>query len=150
MKTVNILPGYKVVLENGNIFVIMEYKNTKIAFPEGSNRSITALNELCEVDLTPKYGVSRIMKVLNSLNIPIWERKFTRSEIEAGFTMIDENGVTYLVVVSDCVLKVMCTTYCVIGPELDTVMHNDMTPTDNYTTIVEVKNKKGKIVYKKE
>jgi hypothetical protein len=146
----NILPGHKLVLENGNVFVVMEYKNTKIAFPEGSSRTITALDDLCEEDLRPKKNISRIMKVLNALNVPIWERKFTRSEIEAGFTMIDENGVTYLVVVSDCVLKVMCTTYCVVGPKLDTVMHNDMTSTDNYATIVEVKNKKGIVVYKKE
>lgn len=150
MKKSNILPGHKVVLENGNTFVIMEYKNTKIAFPEGSTRSVTALDELCEEDMSPKKNISRIMKVLNALNIPIWERKLTRDEIKAGFTMTDENGVTYLVVVNDCVLKVMCTTYCVVGPKLDAIMHNDMTPTDNYAEIVEVKDKEGKVVYKKE
>ena len=150
MKTTNILPGHKLVLENGNVFVVMEYKGTKIAFPEGSSRTITSLNDLCEEDLSPKKNVSRIMKVLNALNIPIWERKLTRDEIKAGFTMTDENGVTYLVVVNDCVLKVMCTTYCVVGPKLDAIMHNDMTPTDNYAEIVEVKDKEGKVVYKKE
>lgn len=150
MKTSNILPGHKLLLENGNAFVVMEYKGTKIVFPEGSNRTITALDDLCEEDLSPKKNTSRIMKVLNALNIPIWERKLTRDEIKAGFTMTDENGVTYLVVVNDCVLKVMCTTYCVVGPKLDAIMHNDMTPTDNYATIVEVKDREGKVVYKKE
>ena len=150
MKTNNILPGHKLVLENGNVFVVMEYKGTKIAFPEGSSRTITSLNDLCEEDMSPKKNVSRIMKVLNALNMPIWERKLTRDEIKAGFTMTDENGVTYLVVVDGCVLKVMCTTYCVVGPKLDAIMHNDMTPTDNYATIVEVKDKEGKVVYKKK
>ena len=71
MKTSNILPGHKLVLENGNVFVVREYKNTKIAFPEGCSRSVTSLDELCEADLTPKPGISRVMKVLNAINIPI-------------------------------------------------------------------------------
>jgi len=151
MKTTNILPGYKIVLENGNTFVIMEYKNTKIAFPEGSNRSITALNELCEVDLTPKYGISRIMKVLNALNIPIWERKFTRSDIKAGFTITSGTGVNYLIVNNSCNLRIMNTEHFVIGPHLYDIMNEDLTPTDSTcTTIVEVKDREGKVVYKKE
>lgn len=151
MKTTNILPGYKIVLENGNIFVIMEYKNTKIAFPEGSNRTITSLDELCEVDLTPKYGISRIMKVLNALNIPIWERKFTRSDIKAGFTMTNENGVNYLVVINNGNLRIVSTEHFVIGPNLCGIMNEDMTPTDSdYATIVEVRDKEGKVVYRKE
>lgn len=151
MKTTNILPGYKIVLENGNTFVIMEYKNTKIAFPEGSNCSITALNELCEVDLTPKYGISRIMKVLNSLNIPIWERKFTRSEICAGYTLVNKNGDEYLVVASNCALRLLGTKHFVVGTKLVEVVNEDMTPTnEDYAEIVEVKDKEGKVVYKKE
>ena len=147
MKTTNILPGYKIVLENGNTFVIMEYKNTKIAFPEGSNRSITALDELCEVDLTPKYGVSRIMKVLNALNIPIWERKFTRSKIETGFTMTNENGVNYLVVNNNCDLRIMNTEYFVVGPCLYDIMNEDLTPFDSdHAEIVEIKDKEGKVI----
>ena len=151
MKTTNILPGYKVVLENGNTFVIMEYKNTKIAFPEGSSRSVLSLDELCEADLTPKYGVSRIMKVLNSLNIPIWERKFTRDDIKTGFTMTNENGVSYLIVNNNCDLRIMNTEYFVVGPKLCNIMNEDMSPTDSdYATIVEVKDKEGKVVYSKK
>ncbi len=150
MKTTGILPGYKIVLENGNTFVIMEYKNTKIAFPEGSNRSITALNELCEVDLTPKYGVSRIMKVLNSLNIPIWERKFTRSEIFAGYTLVNKNGDEYLVVASNCALRLLGTKHFVVGTKLNEVVNEDMTPADeDYAEIVKVKDREGNIVYSK-
>lgn len=150
MKTTCILPGYKLVLENGNVFVVMEYKNTKIAFPEGSSRTITSLDELCEVDLTPKYGISRIMKVLNALNIPIWERKFTRSEIKTGFTMTNENGISYLIVNNNCDLRIMNTEHFVIGPRLCDIMNEDMSPTDSdYAAIVEVKDKEGKIVYKK-
>ena len=151
MKTNNILPGHKLVLENGNVFVVMEYKNTKIAFPEGSSRTITSLDELCEVDLTPKYGISRIMKVLNALNIPIWERKFTRSEIKTGFTMTNENGVSYLIVNNNCDLRIMNTEHFVIGPRLCDIMNEDMSPTDSdYAEIVEVKDREGKVVYKKE
>ena len=151
MKTANILPGHKLVLENGNVFVVMEYKNTKIAFPEGSSRSITALDELCEEDLTPKPGISRIMRVLNSLNIPIWERKFTRSKIETGFTMTNENGVNYLVVNNNCDLRIMNTEHFVIGPKLCDIMNEDITPTDSdYAAIIEVKDREGKVVYKKE
>lgn len=151
MKRNNILPGHKLVLENGNVFVVMEYKNTKIAFPEGSSRTITSLDELCEVDLTPKYGISRIMKVLNALNIPIWERKFTRSEIKTGFTMINENGVGYLIVNNNCDLRIMNTEHFVIGPRLCDIMNEDMSPTDSdYAEIVEVKDKEGKVVYKKK
>ena len=151
MKTANILPGHKIVLENGNTFVIMEYKNTKIAFPEGSNRTITSLNELCEADLTPKYGVSRIMKVLNALNLPIWERKLTRSEIKAGFTMTNDNGVNYLIVESDCNLRIMNTEHFVVGPKLCDIMKENLSPADSsYAEIVEIKNKEGKIVYSKK
>ena len=151
MKTANILPGYKLVLENGYTFVVMEYKNTKIAFPEGSSRTATALDELCEVDLTPKPGVSRIMKVLNSLNIPVWERKFTRSEIRSGYTITNENGTTYLVVTSNCVLRILGTIHYVVGPKLCDIINEDMSTTDpNYATIVEIKDREGKVVYKKK
>lgn len=151
MKKSNILPGHKVVLENGNTFVIMEYKNTKIAFPEGSNRSATSLDDLCEEDLTPKPGISRIMKVLNAHNIPIWERKFTRSDIKAGFTMINENGVNYLIVDNDNNLRIMNIASFVIGPKLCDFMNENLSPSDsNYTTIVEVKDKEGKVVYSKK
>lgn len=150
MKTSNILPGHKLVLENGNVFVVMEYKNTKIAFPEGSSRSITALDELCEEDLTPKFGISRIMKVLNALNIPIWERKFTRNKIEAGFTITNEKGATYLIVNTNQGLKIVCTDNFIIGPKVDEIMNEDMTPSNSsYATIVEVKDKKGKVIYSK-
>ena len=151
MKTNNILPGHKLVLENGNVFVVMEYKGTKIAFPEGSSRTITALDDLCEEDLSPKKNVSRIMKVLNALNMPIWERKFTRDEIKAGFTMTNENGVNYLIVNNNCDLKIMNTEHFVIGSRLCDIMNEDMSPTDSdYATIVEVKNREGKVVYRKE
>ena len=151
MKTTNILPGHKLVLENGNVFVVMEYKNTKIVFPEGCSRSTLSLNELCDENLTPKPGVSRIMKVLNALNIPVWERKFTRSEIKTGFTMTNENGVSYLIVNNNCDLRIMNTEHFVIGPRLCDIMNEDMSPTDSsYATIVEVKDREGKVVYKKE
>ena len=151
MKTTNILPGHKLVLENGNVFVVMEYKNTKIAFPEGSSRSITALDDLCEEDMSPKKNISRIMKVLNALNIPVWERKFTRSEIKTGFTMTNENGVSYLIVNNNCDLRIMNTEHFVIGPKLCDIMNEDMSPTDSdYAEIVEVKDKEGNIVYSKK
>ena len=151
MKRSNILPGHKLVLENGNVFVVMEYKNTKIVFPEGSSRSVTSLDEICDIDLTPKSGVSRIVKVLNTLNIPIWERKFTRDEIKAGFTMTNENGVNYLIVNNDCNLRIMSTEHFVIGPNLCDIMNEDMTPTDSdYAAIVEVRDREGKVVYSKK
>lgn len=151
MKTANILPGYKIVLDNGNTFVVMEYKNTKIAFPEGSNRSVTSLDELCESDLTPKHGVARIMKVLNTLNIPVWERKFTRSNIKAGYTITNEVGVNYLIVEKDCNLRIMNTEHFVIGPKLRDIINEDLSPTDsNYATIVEIRDKENKVVYFKK
>lgn len=151
MKITNILPGYKLVLENGNVFVVMVYKNTKIVFPEGSNCTITALDELCEVDLTPKYGISRIMKVLNALNIPIWERKFTRSEIKAGFTMTNENGVNYLVVKSEGTLRIMCTDLFIIGSKLCDIINEDISSTNSsYAKIVEIRDREGKVVYSKK
>lgn len=151
MKTSNILPGHKLVLENGNVFVVMEYKNTKIVFPEGSNRTVTSLDDLCNEDLSAKPGILRIMKVLNALNIPVWERKFTRSEIKAGFTITNENGVNYLVVNNNCDLKIMNTEHFVIGPKLCDIMNEDMTPTDSdYAAIVEVRDREGKVVYSKK
>lgn len=151
MKTSNILPGHKLVLENGNVFVVMEYKNTKIVFPEGSSRSVTSLEDLCNVDLSPKQGASRIMRVLNSLNIPIWERKFTKSSIKAGYTITNENGVNYLIVEKDCNLRIMNSERFVIGPKLCDIINEDLSPTDsNYATIVEVKDREGKVVYFKK
>lgn len=151
MKTNNILPGHKLVLENGNVFVVMEYKNTKIVFPEGSNHSVTSLDELCEADMSPKPGISRVMKVLNALNIPIWERKFTRNEIKAGFTMINEEGVHYLVVECGNVLRIMSTKYFLVGARLDDIMNEDMSPADSsYAEIVEIKDGEGEVIYKKK
>lgn len=151
MKTTNILPGHKLVLENGNVFVVMEYKGTKIAFPEGSSRTITSLNDLCEEDMSPKKNVSRIMKVLNALNIPIWERKLTRDEIKAGFTITNTDGNNYLIVEENYSLRIMNTEYFVVGPKLCNIMNEDMSPTDStYATIVEVRDKEGKVVYSKK
>jgi hypothetical protein len=127
MKRSNILPGHKLVLENGNVFVVMDYKNTKIVFPEGSSRTVTSLDDLCNKDLSPNPGASRIMKVLNTFNIPIWERKFTRSEIEAGYTMLSKNKVTYLVIEVDGALRIVSTIQYVVGPSLCTIMNEDMT-----------------------
>ena len=150
MKRDNILPGYKLVLENGNVFVVMEYKNIKIVFPEGSSRTLLSLDELCDEDLSPKPGVSRIMKVLNTFNIPIWERKFTRSNIKAGFTITSAKGVNYLIVNHDCNLRIMNTKHFAVGPCLYNIMNEDLTPVNsNYDTIVEVRDKEGKVVYSK-
>lgn len=151
MKTTCILPGYKLVLENGNVFVVMEYKNTKIAFPEGSSRTLLSLDELCEVDLTPKPGISRIMKVLNALNIPIWERKFTRSEIKAGFTITNENDVKYIVVGSRDGLRIVCTELYIMGPKLDDIVNEDLSPvSSSHAEIMEIRNREGEVVYSKK
>lgn len=151
MKRSNILPGYKLVLENGNVFVVMDYKNTKIVFPEGSSRTVISLDNLCNEDLSPNPGVSRIMKVLNALNLPIWERKFTRNEIEAGFTMTNEDGNNYLIVQKDSNLRIVNTRYFIVGSKLTDVMNEDMSPSNSsYAAIVEIKNREGKIVYSKK
>lgn len=151
MRKSNIIPGHKLVLENGNIFVVMEYKGTKIAFPEGSTRTVTALDELCEEDMSPKKNISRIMKVLNALNIPIWERKFTRSEIYAGYTLVNKYGVEYLIVANNCALRLLSTKHFVVGSKLSDIIKEDMTPTsEDYAEIVEVRDTEGKVVYKKE
>ena len=150
MKTNRILPGYKLVLENGNVFVVKEYKGVKIAFPEGSSRSVTSLDELCDENLCPRNGISQIVAVHNSINIPIWKRVLTKSDIQAGFTMVNEDGVHYLVVECGDVLRIMSTKYSVVGARLDDIMNEDMSPFDsNYATIVEVKDKEGKVVYSK-
>lgn len=151
MKRNNILPGHKLVLENGNVFVVMEYKGTKIVFPEGSSRTIMALDDLCEEDLSPKKNVSRIMKVLNALNIPIWERKFTRSEIYAGYILVNKYGFEHLVVASNCALRLLSTKHFVVSSKLSDVINEDMTPiSEDFVEIVEVRNTEGKVVYKKE
>ena len=151
MKRNNILPGHKLVLENGNVFVVMEYKGTKIAFPEGSTRSVTALDELCEEDMSPKKNISRIMKVLNSLNIPIWERKFTRSEIKSGYTITNENDVKYIVVGSRDGLRIVCTELYIMGPKLDDIVNEDLSPvSSSHAEIMEIRNREGEVVYSKK
>lgn len=151
MKKSNILPGHKLVLENGNVFVVMEYKGTRIAFPEGSSRTITALDELCEEDMSPKKNISRIMKVLNALNIPIWERKFTRSEIKAGFTITNENDVKYIVVGSRDGLRIVCTELYIMGSKLDDIVNEDLSPvTSSHAEIMEIRNREGEVVYSKK
>ena len=151
MKTSNILPGHKLVLENGNVFVVREYKNTKIVFPEGCSRSVLSLDELCDENLTPKSGTSCIMKVLNALNMPIWERKFTRSEIKAGFTMTNENDVNYIIIGSTDGLRIVCTNNYIIGPKLEDIMNEDLSPADSvHAEIIEVRDREGKVVYSKK
>ena len=151
MNKSQILPGYKVELENGNVFVVREYKNTKIVFPEGSSRSYMTLDELCDENLCPRNNMAQIVKVFNSLNIPIWERKFTRSEISAGYTLVNENGVEYLIVASNCALRLLGTKHFVVGTKLVEVINEDMTPTNkDYAEIIEVRNTEGKVVYSKK
>ena len=151
MKINNILPGHKLVLENGNVFVVREYKNTKIVFPEGCSRSVLSLDELCDENLTPKSGTSCIMKVLNALNMPIWERKFTRSEIKSGFTITNENDVNYIIIGSTDGLRIVCTNNYIIGPKLEDIMNEDLSPTDSvHAEIIEVRDREGKVVYKKK
>ena len=151
MKTTNILPGYKLVLENGNTFVVREYKGTKIVFPEGSSRSVLSLDDLCEADLTPKPGVSCIMRVLNALNIPIWEHKFTRSGIKTGFTITNENDVNYIIVKSRDGLRIVCTNNFTIGPKLEDIMNEDLSPADSvHAEIIEVRDREGRVVYSKK
>lgn len=151
MKINNILPGHKLVLENGNVFVVREYKNTKIVFPEGCSRSILSLDELCDENLTPKSGTSCIMKVLNALNIPIWERKFTRSEIKAGFTITNENDVKYIVVGSRDGLRIVCAELYIMGPKLDDIVNEDLSPvSSSHAEIMEIRNREGEVVYSKK
>lgn len=151
MRINKILPGYKLVLENNNTFLVMEYKGIKIVFPEGSNRSFMTLDELCDENLCPRNNMAQIVKVFNSVNVPIWERVFTRDNIQPGFTMINENGVKYLVVEKGCYLRIMNTEHFVVGPEVNDIMKEDMSPTDSsYATIVEIRNKEGKVVYTKK
>lgn len=151
MKINNILPGHKLVLENGNVFVVREYKNTKIVFPEGCSRSVLSLDELCDENLTPKSGTSCIMKVLNALNMPIWERKFTRSEIKAGFTITNENDVKYIVVGSRDGLRIVCTELYIMGPKLDDIVNEDLSPvSSSHAEIMEIRNREGEVVYSKK
>ena len=151
MKTSNILPGHRLVLENGNVFVVREYKNTKIVFPEGCSRSVLSLDELCDENLTPKSGTSCIMKVLNALNMPIWERKFTRSEIKAGFTITNENDVNYIIIGSKDGLRIVCTNNYIMGPKLEDIMNEDLSPADSvHAEIIEVRDREGKVVYSKK
>ena len=151
MKTSNILPGHKLVLENGNVFVVMEYKNTKIAFPEGSSRTVTSLDDLCNEDLSAKPGISCIMKVLNALNMPIWERKFTRSGIKTGFTITNENDVNYIIIGSKDGLRIVCTNNYIMGPKLEDIMNEDLSPADSvHAEIIEVRDREGRVVYSKK
>ena len=151
MKTSNILPGHKLVLENGNTFIVREYKNTKIAFPEGSSRTVTSLDDLCNEDLSAKPGISCIMKVLNALNMPIWERKFTRSEIKTGFTITNENDVNYIIVKSKGELRIVCTNNFTVGPKLDEIVNEDLSPIDSlHAEIIEVRDREGRVVYSKK
>ena len=151
MRKSNILPGYKLVLENKNIFVVREYKNTKIVFPEGSSRSSASLDDLCDENLTPKLGASKIVKIFNSVNIPIWERKFTRDEIKAGYTMTNENHVNYLIVNTSQGLRIVCADNFIVGPKLCDIMNEDMSPSNSsYATIIKVRDKEGKVVYSKK
>ena len=85
------------------------------------------------------------------LNIPIWERKFTRDEIKAGYTITNEKDVTYLIVNTIQGLKIVCTDNYIVGPKVAEIMNEDMTPSNSdYAEIVEVKDKEGKVVYLKE
>lgn len=150
MKTNKVLPGYKLVLENGNTFIVREYKNVKIVFPEGCSRSTMALNEMCDENLHPRNGMSPIVKVLNSANTLVWKRALTRTDIQPGFMMVNEDGIHYLVVECGNTLRIMSTEYFLVGARLCDIMNEDMTPTNSkYATIVEIRDKEGKIVYSK-
>lgn len=151
MKKSQIFPGYKLVLENGNSFLVKEYKGTEIIFPEGSNHSSISLDELCDEELNPKKHMSHIVKVFDNLDVPIWERIFTRNGIKSGFMMVNEDGVHYLVVECGNTLRIMSTDYFLVGTRLCDIMNEDMTPAGSkFAAIIEVKDKEGKIVYRKK
>ena len=147
----NILPGYTITLENGNSFRVMKYMDQKIVFPEGSYCSIHNLNEFCHEDLSPKKDISRIMKIENALGVTMWERKFTRSDIKAGYVLTNEDGTKYLVV-DDMFngLRIVPIGQYTIGALLTDIMNENMSPaTGNHSKIVEVKDAKCKVVYSK-
>ena len=57
------VPGYKLVLENGNVFVVMEYKNTKIVFPEGSDyRILSAAERLTKEGILKEFAEKKASK----------------------------------------------------------------------------------------
>lgn len=150
MNKSQILPGYKVELENGNVFVVREYKNTKIVFPEGSDRSAISLDELCDEELNPREHISRIIRIFDSINTPIWECVLTRNNIKPGFTMINEEGNHYLVVECGGTLRIMSTDYFLVGARLCDIMNEDMSPASlNNAAIVKIRDVEGKIVYMK-
>ena len=151
MKTSNILPGYTITLENGNSFVVMQYREDKIVFPEGSSRSIHMLEDFCNEDLSPIPGVSKIMTIRNANGVIMWERKFKRSDIKPGYVLKNDVGTEYLVV-QDIFegLRIVPIGQYTIGALLTDIMKEDMSPaTSDHAEIVEVKDSKCKVVYSK-
>lgn len=151
MNRKNIIPGYTITLENGNSFKVMKYMDKKIVFPEGSCCSVHSLDEFCNEDLSPMKNVSRIMTIHNANGVIMWERKFTRSDIKAGFRLVNEKGIEYLVV-SDIFegLKIIPMCQYTIGACLNEIMKEDMSPlTPSHSEIIEVKDTTGKVVYSK-
>ena len=147
----NILVGYKLTLENGNSFEILRYKDEKILIPVGCHVSTISLNELCNHDLSPVNKASRIMKIENSLGLTMWERKFTRSDIKAGYVLKNEEGTKYLVV-NDMFaeLRIIPIGEYIIGALVVDIMNEDMSPaTPAHSEIIEVKDITGKVVYSK-
>ena len=147
----NILVGYKLTLENGATFEVFRYKDEKILFPVGCHVSIISLDELCNHDLSPVNGASRIMKIENSLGVTMWERKFTRSDIKAGYVLKNDNDVEYLVVSGLFEgLRIIPIGQYTIGALVVDLMNEDMSPaTPAHSEIIEVKDTTGKVVYSK-
>lgn len=71
-----------------------------------------------------------------------------RSNIEEGYTLINSEGIKYVVVSYENKRHIINTSY-ISKATIDTMMDSELNAINNHLQFVEIKNKQGKTVWKK-
>ena len=80
--------GHTITLSNGMVYTIISVPAGKFLMPNGSHVAMTPITDVCNEDLTPKFGMSAITEIRCNGSV-IWSKpvEMTVAEIEKALRM---------------------------------------------------------------
>lgn len=80
--------GHTITLSNGMIYTVISVPGGRYLLPNGSHVAMTPITDICNEDLTPKFGMSAITEIRCNGSV-IWTKpvEMTVAEIEKALRM---------------------------------------------------------------
>ena len=80
--------GHVITLSNGMVYTIISVPAGKFLMPNGSYVAVVPITDICNEDLTPKFGMSNITEIRCNGKV-IWSKpiEMTIAEIEKALKM---------------------------------------------------------------